>query len=165
MGTTVKTTVLLTALSGLLLVIGDLLGGQSGLIISLGMAAVMNVGSYWFSDKIVLAMYRAQPVGPEHPLYQMVERLSRRATHEGSVSDVSRRGLLDADRALRAAGLAAVPLVQILDEVLFEVPAPDVDAAAAIAARAMREAFALEAPLRVGIKVGPTWADLERRPE
>src|SRR5262249_50692829 len=50
------------------------------------------------------------------------ERLARRATHEGSVADVSRRGLLDADRALRAAGLAAVPLVQILDEVLFEVP-------------------------------------------
>jgi heat shock protein HtpX len=79
MGTTVKTTVLLAALSGLLLVIGDLLGGQSGLIIALGMAAVMNVGSYWFSDKIVLTMYRAQPVGPEHPLHQMVERLSRRA--------------------------------------------------------------------------------------
>jgi heat shock protein HtpX len=40
---------------------------------------VMNFGSYWFSDKIVLAMYRAQAVGPGHPLYQIVERLSRRA--------------------------------------------------------------------------------------
>jgi heat shock protein HtpX len=79
MGNTVKTTVLLAALSGLLLVIGDLMGGQSGLIMALGFAVVMNIGSYWFSDKIVLAMYRAQPVGPEHPLYQMVERLSRRA--------------------------------------------------------------------------------------
>jgi heat shock protein HtpX len=79
MANTLKTTVLLAALSGLLLVIGNLLGGQSGLVIALGFAVVMNIGSYWFSDKIVLAMYRAQPVGPGHPLYQIVERLSQRA--------------------------------------------------------------------------------------
>jgi heat shock protein HtpX len=79
MGNTLKTTVLLATLSGLLLVIGELLGGQSGLVIALGLAVVMNIGSYWFSDKIVLAMYRAQPVGPGHPLFQIVERLSQRA--------------------------------------------------------------------------------------
>jgi heat shock protein HtpX len=79
MGNTVKTTLLLGAMSGLLLLIGDLLGGRSGLYLALGFAVVMNFGSYWFSDKIVLAMYRAQPVGPGHPLYQLVERLSRRA--------------------------------------------------------------------------------------
>jgi heat shock protein HtpX len=79
MGNTVKTTVLLAALSGLLLLIGDLMGGRSGLWIALGFAVVMNFGSYWFSDKIVLAMYRAQPVGPGHPLHQIVERLSQRA--------------------------------------------------------------------------------------
>jgi heat shock protein HtpX len=79
MGNTVKTTVLLAALSGLLLVIGDLLGGRSGLVIALGFAVVMNIGSYWFSDKIVLSMYRAQPVGPGHPLFQIVQRLSQRA--------------------------------------------------------------------------------------
>ena len=88
------------------------------------------------------------------------DRLSRRATHEGSVSDVSRRGLLEADRALRAAGLGAVPLVQILDEVLFEVPEAEVADAARIAAAAMRDAFALTPPLRVGVEVGPNWADL-----
>jgi DNA polymerase-1 len=90
------------------------------------------------------------------------ERLARRATHEGSVSDVSRRGLLDADQALRRAGLDAVPLVQILDEVLFEVPEHEVGDAARIAAAAMRDAFTLEAPLRVGVEVGPNWADLTR---
>ena len=79
MGNTLKTTVLLAALSGLLLLIGDLLGGRSGLIIALGFAVVMNIGSYWFSDKIVLTMYRAQPVGPGHPLFQIVQRLSQRA--------------------------------------------------------------------------------------
>ena len=88
------------------------------------------------------------------------ERLARRATHEGSVSDVSRRGLLDADRALRDAGLQAMPLVQVLDEVLFEVPEPEVPAAARLAADAMRHAFELAAPLRVGVEVGPNWADL-----
>jgi heat shock protein HtpX len=74
-----KTALLLGALSGLLLVIGDLLGGSSGIMIALIFAAVMNVGSYWFSDKIVLRMYRAQEAGPQHPLYQMTERLSRQA--------------------------------------------------------------------------------------
>ena len=74
-----KTALLLGALSGLLLVIGDILGGSGGIMIALVFAAVMNLGSYWFSDKIVLRMYHAQPVGPEHPLYQMTERLSRNA--------------------------------------------------------------------------------------
>jgi heat shock protein HtpX len=79
MGNMLKTTILLAALSGLLLFIGDLAGGRSGLIIALGFAVVMNVGSYWFSDKVVLAMYRAQEVGPTHPLHQIVQRLSQRA--------------------------------------------------------------------------------------
>ena len=39
----------------------------------------MNVGSYWFSDKIVLRMYRAQEVGPDHPLYRMTARLAQKA--------------------------------------------------------------------------------------
>jgi DNA polymerase-1 len=90
------------------------------------------------------------------------ERLARRATHEGSVADVSRRALLDADRALRAAGLAAQPVVQVVDEVLFEVPEPELHDAARIASEAMRNAFApLEVPLLVGVEAGPNWADLE----
>lgn len=61
------------------LLIGQAIGGQSGLIIAFGFAVVMNIGSYWFSDKVVLRMYRAQQVGPEHPLYRMTERLAQRA--------------------------------------------------------------------------------------
>ena len=79
MGNTLKTTVLLAALSGLLLWIGDLLGGQSGLIMALGLAVAMNIGSYWFSDKIVLRMYRAKEVGPGHPLHQLTAELVQRA--------------------------------------------------------------------------------------
>jgi heat shock protein HtpX len=72
-----KTALLLGLLSGLLLVIGELLGGANGIMIAFVIAAVMNLGSYWFSDKIVLRMYRAQEVGPEHPLHQMTARLAR----------------------------------------------------------------------------------------
>ncbi len=74
-----KTALLLGALSGLLLFIGDMLGGANGMMLAFVLAAVMNLGSYWFSDKIVLRMYRAQPVGPEHPLYRITERLAQRA--------------------------------------------------------------------------------------
>src|SRR6476661_3253286 len=74
-----KTALLLGALSGLLLVIGQLLGGANGMAIGLLFAVVMNFGSYWFSDKIVLRMYRAQEVGPGHRLFGIVERLSRQA--------------------------------------------------------------------------------------
>jgi len=89
------------------------------------------------------------------------ERLARRATHEGSVADVARRALLEADRALRRAGLGAVPVHEIVDEVLFEVPRAELDAAARIAAEAMRHAYELAVPLVVGVEAGPSWADLE----
>ena len=74
-----KTALLLGTLSGLLLLIGDLLGGSSGVMTAFIFAALMNFGSYWFSDKIVLRMYRAQEVPPSHPLYQMTQRLVQRA--------------------------------------------------------------------------------------
>ena len=74
-----KTALLLGALSGLLLLIGDLLGGANGLVIAFGLAVVMNFVSYWFSDKIVLRMYNAQEVGSTHPLHQMTARLAQRA--------------------------------------------------------------------------------------
>ncbi|MBA3639897.1 MAG: zinc metalloprotease HtpX [Acidobacteriota bacterium] len=74
----VKTVLLLGALSGILLVLGELAGGSQGLVIAFAFAVVMNIGSYWFSDKIVLRMYRAKEVGAEHPLYQSVARLAQR---------------------------------------------------------------------------------------
>jgi heat shock protein HtpX len=75
----VKTVLLLGLLSGLLLVIGDMVGGPNGLVIAFVFAVVMNFGSYWFSDKIVLRMYKAKEVGEGHPLYQMTARLAQRA--------------------------------------------------------------------------------------
>lgn len=80
MANSFKTALLLGLLSALLLVIGELLGGSSGLLLAFVLAVAMNFGSYWFSDKVVLAMYRARPVGPEHPLHQLTERLARQAS-------------------------------------------------------------------------------------
>lgn len=76
-----RTTLLLAALTGLFLVAGQAMGGQQGLIIALIFAAAMNFGSYWFSDKIVLKIYKARPAGPnEAPmLHQVVRELAARA--------------------------------------------------------------------------------------
>jgi heat shock protein HtpX len=74
-----KTAFLLGLMSAILLYVGDRLGGQQGLITAFIFAGLMNFVSYWFSDKIVLRMYGAKPVGPEHPLHQIVGRLVQRA--------------------------------------------------------------------------------------
>ena len=79
MSNVLKTAFLLGALSALLLVIGELLGGAQGLVLGFMFALVTNFVSYWFSDKIVLKMYGAKEVGPDHPLYRIVSRLAARA--------------------------------------------------------------------------------------
>jgi len=79
MNNSVKTVLLLGLLSGVLLAVGEMLGGQQGLVWFFGIAVVMNFVSYWFSDKIVLRMYGAREVGPEHKLSQVVRRLSMQA--------------------------------------------------------------------------------------
>jgi len=78
---TIKTGLLLGALTGLLMLIGGWFGGQNGVVIAFFFAVVMNFGSYWFSDKIVLAMYGAKPVTMnEAPdLYRVVHDLATRA--------------------------------------------------------------------------------------
>jgi heat shock protein HtpX len=79
MNNSLKTVLLLGLLSGVLLALGEVLGGAQGLVVAFGFAVVMNFVSYWFSDKIVLKMYRAQEVGPEHRLSQVVRRLATQA--------------------------------------------------------------------------------------
>ncbi len=73
-----KTFLLLAGMTALFGAMGLMIGGTNGMVMALGMAALMNVGSYWFSDKIVLKMYGAQPV-ESGPLYEMTENLARRA--------------------------------------------------------------------------------------
>jgi len=77
---TLKTAFLLTLLTLFLMFIGEYFGGRNGMILALIIAGIMNFVSYFFSDKIALAMYRAQPVTREQAprLYGIVERLTQR---------------------------------------------------------------------------------------
>ena len=74
----IKTVVLLGLMTGLLMAIGGALGGRQGALIFLLIAAVMNFSAYWFSDKLVLRHYRAQPVEPGNApgLYRIVQELA-----------------------------------------------------------------------------------------
>jgi heat shock protein HtpX len=81
MSNMLKTAVLLAVLTAMLVVLGGAIGGQQGMMVAFILALVMNFASYWFSDKIVLAMYRAQPVDERQApgLYALVRRLATRA--------------------------------------------------------------------------------------
>lgn len=81
MSSQMKTVLLLGLLSGLVIFLGGLLGGRTGMIIAFGLAIAMNIGSYWYSDKIVLSMYNAQELGPsEAPfLYDITRELAHNA--------------------------------------------------------------------------------------
>ena len=77
----IKTVLLLALLSAIIIMLGGLMGGRTGVIFAFGLALIMNVGSYWYSDKIVLSMYRARALAPEEApyLHKIVEELSRNA--------------------------------------------------------------------------------------
>lgn len=74
-----KTTLLLAGMGGLIVAIGGYVGGGAGATIALVIGLGINLASYFFSDKLAIMAARAQEVGPEHPLYQTVERLAQRA--------------------------------------------------------------------------------------
>jgi len=120
MGNTIKTALLLGLMSGVLLVLGDLLGGNRGLMMAFAFAVIMNFGSYWFSDKIVLKMYRAQPVGPEHRLYQITARLAQRAglpmPKVYIIPDQSPNAFATGRNPSHAAVAATEGILRILDE-------------------------------------------------
>ena len=81
MGNQIRTTILLAVMTALILWVGQLLGGRQGMIIALIFAAGMNFFSYWYSDKLVLKMYRASEATPSQApeLYEMVQRLTQQA--------------------------------------------------------------------------------------
>ncbi len=76
-----KTAILLAVLTAMLVVLGGAIGGRQGMVVAFFFAVAMNLASYWFSDKIVLAMYRAQPISEAQAprLYAIVRRLALRA--------------------------------------------------------------------------------------
>jgi len=82
MGNQLKTTLLLGSLTGLIILIGRYFGGSSGMVIAFIFAVLMNVGSYWFSDKIVLKLYKSRQLSSQESpeLYSLVSRLSQSAS-------------------------------------------------------------------------------------
>ena len=76
-----KTSMLMAAIVALFALIGSLIGGQSGMLLALGFALVMNLGAYWFSDKLVLRMYNAR-----HSVFQPIQS---RINLIGSTKDFS----------------------------------------------------------------------------
>ncbi len=76
-----KTAILLSALTAIILIIGHIFGGQQGIIIAFVFAIIMNAGGYWFSDKIVLSIYKARELKYEDApeVHKIVERLSQQA--------------------------------------------------------------------------------------
>ena len=116
----IKTALLLGLLSAVLLGIGEYFGGANGLVIAFLFAAIMNFVSYWFSDKIGLRMYRAQPVGPEHRLYRIVERLTMRAglpmPKVYIIPEASPNAFATGRNPSHAAVAATEGILQVLDE-------------------------------------------------
>lgn len=78
---TLRTIVLMGILTALIVAVGGLIGGKSGMMLAFGFAVVTNLANYWFSDKIALAMAGARPISQEEApeLYEIVERISKRA--------------------------------------------------------------------------------------
>ena len=119
MSNVLKTTLLLGAMSGLFLLLGDMFGGGQGMMIGFFIAVAMNFASYWFSDKIVLRMYSATEVGPGHRLYEMVTRLAQRAglpqPRVYTIPDASPNAFATGRNPQHAAVAATEGILQILD--------------------------------------------------
>jgi len=117
-----KTVFLMTLMIGLFLFVGNLLGGKSGMTIAFIMALAMNFGSYWFSDKIVLKMYRAQPVTKEQQpqFYNIVERLAKGANLPMPkvyiIDDPTPNAFATGRNPQNAAVAATTGILRILDE-------------------------------------------------
>lgn len=120
MSNTLKTAALLAALSALLLVIGELLGGANGLVFAFVIAVGMNLASYWFSDKIVLRMYRAQEVGDGHPLHRVTARLAQQGglpiPRVYVIPDASPNAFATGRNPQHAAVAATEGILRLLDE-------------------------------------------------
>src|SRR3954452_25157995 len=107
-------------MSALLMIIGEMLGGAGGMAIGFLFAVGTNFASYWFSDKIVLRMYNAQEVGPGSRLFDIVDRLAKRAGLPQPrcyvIPDASPNAFATGRNPEHAAVAATAGILQILDD-------------------------------------------------
>jgi heat shock protein HtpX len=120
MANTVKTTLLLGVMTGLFLLVGELIGGGQGLVVGFIFALATNFVSYFWSDKLVLRSYGAQEVGPDHRLYRIVEGLARRAglpmPRVYIIPETSPNAFATGRNPQHAAVAATEGILQILDD-------------------------------------------------
>jgi heat shock protein HtpX len=119
---TAKSTLLLGAMTGLLLLVGEVLGGRGGMTMALVVAAVMNFAAWFWSDRIVLRAYRAKAVTPEEApgLYAIVQRLALKASIPMPRLYVIPNEALNAFATGRSPGRAAVAVTEGLLRALDE---------------------------------------------
>jgi len=120
MANTVKTTLLLGFMTGLFLLVGELIGGGQGLVVGFLFAVVTNFVSYFWSDKIVLRSYGAQEVGADHRLYRIVANLAQRAglpmPRVYIIPEASPNAFATGRNPQHAAVAATEGILQILDD-------------------------------------------------
>ena len=120
MANTVKTTLLLGFMTGLFLLVGELIGGGQGLVVGFLFAVVTNFVSYFWSDKIVLRSYGAQEVGADHRLYRIVAHLAQRAglpmPRVYIIPEASPNAFATGRNPQHAAVAATEGILQILDD-------------------------------------------------
>jgi heat shock protein HtpX len=120
MANTVKTTLLLGVMTGLFLLVGELIGGGQGLVVGFMFALVTNFVSYFWSDKIVLRSYAAQEVGPDHRLYRIVANLAQRTglpmPRVYIIPEASPNAFATGRNPQHAAVAATEGILQILDD-------------------------------------------------
>ena len=120
MANTVKTTLLLGVMTGLFLLVGELIGGGQGLVVGFLFAVVTNFVSYFWSDKIVLRSYGAQEVGADHRLYRIVANLAQRAglpmPRVYIIPEASPNAFATGRNPQHAAVAATEGILQILDD-------------------------------------------------
>jgi heat shock protein HtpX len=120
MANTVKTTLLLGVMTGLFLLVGELIGGGQGLVVGFMFAVATNFVSYFWSDKIVLRSYGAQEVGADHRLYGIVARLAQRAglpmPRVYIIPEASPNAFATGRNPQHAAVAATEGILQILDD-------------------------------------------------
>ncbi|HAP32421.1 MAG TPA: DNA polymerase I [Firmicutes bacterium] len=97
---------------------------------------------------------------PNHSRRGFAERVARNTPIQGSAADIIKAAMVAIDRELTRQGFAAAMLLQVHDELIFELPSHELTAAARCVQRLMEEAFLLKVPLKVDLKAGPDWYHL-----
>jgi len=95
------------------------------------------------------------------PARKFAERTAMNTPIQGTAADIIKLAMVNVHRELGRRGLASKMILQVHDELVFEVPESEIEEVATLARRTMEEAVVLDVPLRADVKAGPNWLDLK----